>query len=404
MHKKNTSWWARYWSVVVLALVLVLSAFLFTHKQALFHCDLPINEKMFDAYGSFVGGVLAFISVFLLVETLRDQRTSATEQREFIREQRRQTEEQLMLIREQSQQVGEGNFNSLFWGLLQHLQKEIEMLEFETYTGKSYFGVLCQCMQESFILEPTGGKSMSYENNVYWATWYYMGLYARHPELASYFRLLYRICEIVDKAKLKDERKVEYMKILRAQLTSGELFMLRYNAYTPDGVQFQLYIRKYNLLKHLPVFDLLELKNWWEVMNEIQRYQASTFVSFLRRDLRRILEGDDCKLRQDGFKNNGWVYELEKESSYRVKVLMFRVDGGVDKIFLGIPDIDLRGMEKMLRCVLLEIFMHSRFNEAKLKGILDVVYGQWSQDSSVIACTVVSKHDTALLPLLLPGD
>lgn len=400
MHKKNTSWWARYWSVVVLALVLVLSAFLFTHKQALFHCDLPINEKMFDAYGSFVGGVLAFISVFLLVETLRDQRISTAEQREFIRDQRRQTEEQLMLIREQSQQVGEGNFNSLFWGLLQHLQKEIEMLEFETYAGKSYFGVLCQRMQEAFKLEPEDSTwlKVRYENNIYWATSYYIGLYAKHPELASYFRLLYRVCVIVDKSDLNETQKLEYMKILRAQLTSGELFLLRYNAYTPYGAHFQTYICKYNLLKHLPAFDLLELNNWWRKMTDRERYQASALVYLLRKDIRLLLEGHDKEIRQDRFKHNGWIYEVKKESGFDIKILLRRVDESVDKIFSPFCMYD---MEQLVCCILFEVFMFSSFAGDKLRDALDVACGQWQEDSQMVVCKVISK--VPLLPLL-PED
>lgn len=400
MHKKNTSWWARYWSVVVLALVLVLSAFLFTHKQALFHCDLPINEKMFDAYGSFVGGILAFISVFLLVETLRDQRTSAAEQREFIREQRRQTEEQLMLIREQSQQIGEGNFNSLFWGLLQHLQKEIEMLEFETYAGKSYFGVLCLRMQEAFKLEleEYTWLKVRYENNIYWATSYYISLYAKHPELASYFRLLYRVCVIVDKSDLNDAQKLEYMKILRAQLTSGELFLLRYNAYTPYGAHFQTYICKYNLLKHLPAFDLLELKYWWRGMNERERYQASALVYLMRKDIRVLLEGTDKEIRQDRFKYNGWIYELKKDSECSLQLLLSRAEEIADRIFSTIEQYD---MERLVGCILFEIFAFSSFSGEKLSNILDVVSGEWQEDSQMIVCKVISK--IPLLPLL-PED
>ena len=397
MHKTNTSLWSRYWSVVVLAFVLVLSAFLFMHKQTLFHCNLPIDEKMFGAYGSFVGGVLTFISVFLLVETLRDQRVSTAEQREFIREQRRQTDEQLMLIREQ---VGEGNFNSLFWGLLQHLQKEIEMLEFETYAGKSYFGILCLRMQEAFKLEPEESTwlKVRYENNIYWATSYYISLYAKHPELASYFRLLYRVCVIVDKSDLNDAQKLEYMKILRAQLTSGELFLLRYNAYTPYGVHFQTYICKYNLLKHLPAFDLLELNNWWREMTDRERYQASALVYLLRKDIRSLLEGTDKEIRQDRFKHNGWVYEVKKESGFDIKILLCRTDESADKIF---SQFCLYDMEQLVCCILFEVFMFSHFAGDKLRDAIDVACGQWQEDSLMVVCKVISK-----VPLLslLPED
>lgn len=101
----------------LLLVILVISLALFLPHQSYDPC-LPIDDGVFDAYGSFIGGILAFLSTYILIITLKEQREQANS---TIEEQRKQVEEQ-------RKQAEESNVDSIFWGLLQHLQKEIEDL------------------------------------------------------------------------------------------------------------------------------------------------------------------------------------------------------------------------------------------------------------------------------------
>lgn len=129
---------------LLLVILVVISLTLFLPHQN-YDPHLPIDDNVFEAYGSFVGGILAFFSTYILVITLKEQRKQAN-----------------LALEEQRKQVEESNVDSIFWGLLQHLQKEIEDLntlevkatvkedegksQTTQYTNKDYFEYLRQIL------------------------------------------------------------------------------------------------------------------------------------------------------------------------------------------------------------------------------------------------------------------
>lgn len=93
----------------------------------------------------------------------------------------------------------------------------------------------------------------------------YMDFYVKNRDkIAPYFRILYRILDLIDTSPLLEGSEIDkqaYAKILRAQLTESELFFLRYNAqFNMYGEKLKDYLNRYNILKHLPVFELLEFQ------------------------------------------------------------------------------------------------------------------------------------------------
>lgn len=78
----------------------------------------------------------------------------------------------------------------------------------------------------------------------------------RH-DLGHYFRFLFNLIRFVDDAYLpslegeKGDPKEKYTKILRAQLSDGELVMLFYNMLSAPGYRFRHYSNKYKLLDNL---------------------------------------------------------------------------------------------------------------------------------------------------------
>lgn len=74
-------------------------------------------------------------------------------------------------------------------------------------------------------------------------------------DLSTYFRNMYNAIKMVDESKrMSEQEKYDYVKILRAQLSNPELYILFFNVISPFGVNWKQsgYIKKYNLLDNIP--------------------------------------------------------------------------------------------------------------------------------------------------------
>lgn len=375
-------WIGRWWHWIAGIVALITIAIVFSNRILLWQWDAPIAHEIWGTYGDFIGGILSAISVFLLVDTIREQRDAIREQRDAIEEQRRLS--------------SESQFNDIFFGLLRHLQKEVEDLNITdgdvTATNKDYFEVLRKQMQSAY--EPT----TSYKKNIEYGITVYLQVYAQNPRLSSYFRLLYRICDLTHNADLMPPRKAEYIRILRAQLTPSELFLLRYNAQTYDGDKFKLYICQYNLLKHLPVFELLEFKDWWGNMEETERYRVSVFADRLRRYMKEFLEKRLESGRVKITPNEIWWLELKREDM-KVFVYLMRAKQQQSNQKDIFDDMPPEKLQRLLQCLLLEIFSYSTFETHRKKSDLGIESYE-KPTKNAIACFVKTKDG---LPLSLPS-
>jgi hypothetical protein len=70
-------------------------------------------------------------------------------------------------------------------------------------------------------------------------------------DLGHYFRNLFYIVRYIENCKIRKADKLEFLKILRSQLSNYELLLLAYNGFHTYGKAFYLYIEKYELLKSL---------------------------------------------------------------------------------------------------------------------------------------------------------
>lgn len=354
-------WIGRWWHWIAGIVVLISIAIFFSNRILLWQWDAPIAHEIWGTYGDFIGGILSAISVFLLVDTIREQRRLSRE----------------------------SQFNDIFFGLLQHLQKEVEDLSIidddqsVTATNKDYFEVLRKQMQSDY--KPT----TSYKKNIEYGITVYLQVYAQNPRLSSYFRLLYRICDLTHNADLMPPRKAEYIRILRAQLTPSELFLLRYNAQTYDGDKFKLYICQYNLLKHLPVFELLEFKDWWGNMKETERYRVSVFADRLRRYIKEFLEKRLESRRVKITPNEIWWLELKREDM-KVFVYLMRAKQQQSNQKDIFDDMSPEKTQRLLQCLLLEIFSYSTFENHMKKEDLEIG-GAAKPSKNKIVCYVKPK-------------
>ena len=339
--------------------------------------ELRIDEGLLGNYGDFIGGLLSVVSIYLLVETLKEERATSKEQRDF-------TEKQQALIEKQQKNADEQQINSLFFHLLKHLQREVADLNITTedgqYTNKDFFEVLRRDLQESFNATDTYTKAVAR------ALPHYFKLYAEHPRLGSYFRILYRICEVIDHSKLDGTEKVKYIKILRAQLTNSELLLLRYNAQTPHGRKFKHYINEYNLLKHLPIFELLEFKHWWGDLKDkpVDRLRISVFCDELKHEIKKLLE--DSKQRGD-LRGGGWKCRIIRHSDISLEIKIDKpTSPGRHHLF---ETFGKEEQEELLESILLDIFSYSNFGRKRKGKDLEIE----SRSEDAIICSSVKAKD-----------
>lgn len=84
-------------------------------------------------------------------------------------------------------------------------------------------------------------------------------------ELGHYFRHLYNIVAFVDRSEFSFDIKRSYIKLLRAQLSSGETQLLFYNCLWDIGRRkFKPLVEKYALLEHLPELRYPDHKSLFE--------------------------------------------------------------------------------------------------------------------------------------------
>lgn len=317
------------------------------HPIKLFGNDYVIDKDLFSAFGDFVGGVLgtffSFASIVLLLVTFKYQRKVTNKQQKMASDLYKQTERQ--------------RFHDLFFELLKLYQTQVNDLE---VNGKDFFE------EEKKNLQAKYSHKASFEDNRKRAVNYYMLFYVEHhTKLGAYFRTLYRIYDLIDKAGIGEKEKKDYLKIIRAQLTESELFFIRYNAMTIYGSKFIGYINKYNILKHLPAFELLEFKDWWNNLLGIERMGINILYMVLYYKTRKHLAGNADNDEIVDLSDNGGKYNFSIHfvKDYDVQIVL-RIDNGKKNRFneyLALKKFDSKKIQQMLDCFIKEIFVYSNF-------------------------------------------
>lgn len=243
-------WLGSVWFYFIAFVSFVLcAAIVFGWRRCVWLPSSRIDTELFGHFGDFVGGVLgtffALVGTVLVVWTFRQQQESSTVQR----------------------------FNDLFFQLLASYQQQVKDLNVLTARKHmDFFDFHMQKIQNRFAPQSDD------EENEQEIMRLYMKFYIEYKnKLAIYFRTLFRIYDLIDHAQIREESKKNYLKIIRAELTESELFFLRYNGMCFYGRKFTHYLNKYHVLKHLPIFHLLEFKRWWGKMDEEERSGVDIF-------------------------------------------------------------------------------------------------------------------------------
>lgn len=344
--------------IIITLLFVGMFAYIFKWQHIIhwFDNEYVVNHELLGTYGDFIGGVLgtifALISILILIRTFNQQRAVTEKNKEQIENQR---------------------FNDLFFELLRLYQSEISELcgtivrergnEKITinYNNKDFFDFEKELLQRAF--KPT----TSYEGNIRGAINLYMSFYIKHrTKVAACFRTLYRIYDLLDKSDLRGNIKNSYLKIIRAQLTDSELFFIRYNAMTYYGANFISYINKYNILKHLPAFELLVFKDWWKDLNKTERMGINIVFHNSTRLLRKILLRKGANMAFKPFDEHlKYKFEIRTTSNYEVKIILQIDYSNVNRTmeYRGFEKFTEKKIQALLDCYLKEVFLYSNFEK-----------------------------------------
>lgn len=330
-----------------------------------------VDHELLGTFGDFIGGVLGTIftiaSVILVAQTFIHQQDVTKDNKLELRTQR---------------------FNDLFFELLHLYQSEVRELcgykervvnieednekeqlhvhkEGLQYNDKDFFD------EEKVKIQKGYRNQFSFDKNRKRAVGYYMMFYTKHrSKIAVYYRTLYRIYELIDKTELISEiQKKEYAKMIRAQLTESELFFIRYNAMTIYGKQFVYYANKYNILKHLPAFELLEFKDWWERMNRIEQEGINMIYYTIRKALKDVFKQCDKKGSVEVllFPNSTSKYQIwvlcRKKNDVELKLVVDNNSQHYTNEYSGLTKLEHKKIQQLLDCFIKEIFIYSNFSQ-----------------------------------------
>ena len=347
------------WAYVVLSFVfIVLSgiAFGWGHIIKPFKADYIADYALLGTYGDFVGGVLGtifgVISVLLVIKTFNHQQTATLDNKQQL-EIERFHDLFFELLHLYQSQVSElcGAYKTFTEAKTQNVDSNednnYEVREY-SYNNKDFFDFEKEKLQRSFT------PKKSFEQNQAEALKTYMFFYIKNKDkIGAYYRTLYRIYDLIDNAKtIPEEIKKDYLKIIRAQLTETELFFLRYNALTYYGRKFIKYINEYNILKHLPVFELLEFKDWWKDLDIVERAGLNIVFTNLRDTLHKVWDRKNVKISTSGKIDSKYSFmiEIRNCADVEIKVVIDDSKESTSMELLAFKHFDAKRLQQLLDC------------------------------------------------------
>lgn len=357
-----------------------VSLVLFCIGRTLFNWGGAIDNEVWGQFGDFIGGIvgtlISYISVRLLIKTLREQIKS--------NQQQEKSNEQNAKVYKLQQ------FNEMFKLLFNQYQDIISNYRYnnELIGREALSSIAKDVMQHGKNIK--GNNYLERETE---ALGIYDSFYVNYHEIAPvHFRIIYRIFQLIDESELNDTQRRDVAKIMRCQLSAEELFLLRYNCNSSYGVKMRLYLNRYNLQKHLPILSLLEFSPYrYALTDNIQRNRLNTELSVIRKAMRDLFIKQDnetkvyektytprYKIRLDvSADNKRFKLELTKDENHPVST----VDTDIDSVLetLGHDRIN-----NLLYDFVCEVFVYSNFSLYNKLGSLDIEHDSQRQEQARI--------------------
>ena len=337
---------------VILTIVGFLILIFFSYKVFNFQAIKdPIVDVQFapigqigDFVGGYVGTLFSIVGIVLLFETLALQRKESSESKAvFLKQQFDNTFFELLKLHKENVE----NFSTFdFFG--------------EEQKGRKFFAHNKELLQNIFI--PT--RSISKNRKL--AIDHFTNIYINFvDDFSIYFKTLYQLYSLIEKSDIEGVQQATYSKILRAQLSEGELFFIRYNAMTEIGKPSSHYINVFNILKHLSNFELLEFKDWWIKLDKFERNGLGAVIREVKGVVKEFLLEPDIQQLQKNYMSNRYILKLESDhrSQFSIQIHIDRTKqfSGLS-IIQGLDKFTLHEIENLLKCILKEFIIYSNYN------------------------------------------
>ena len=327
-------------------IVCFVVALLFFMNQALGLFDGFVKTEVIGQYGDFVGGVIGTIlSVVLLSDTFKSQIKESKNNAQVF----------------ESQQL-----NELVFHLLDQYNSVVESFTIAKddvhgirtiLNGKEGLHYALVKMQEEFArLDMTHSRKA--------ALGLFQSFYDSHEDFAPiYFRTIYRIFDVIDKAKVNDDVKVKYAKLIRCQFTETELVMLRYNAMWPVGKNMRALINEFNLLKHIRPLELLEYLEWRNRLTESSRRKVNILLYMVQKQVHNLFLSDDTTRAITSFRTkyninvskleNGTVCKFDFTRNTRIQINY--------DLFTSFDSVTIEDIRSLFVAWFKEMFVYSNY-------------------------------------------
>ena len=227
--------------------------------------DIKINH--IGALGDFFGGTLNPILTFLtfvgLLITIVLQQAELSEARKEFKKSANALELQNKSIKRQS-------FESTFFQMLTLYNTIVDNLEFiderfngmpkrvqEVSKGKQSLEMFNNKIVQRYdnVSQNRGYEDIHDIGHIQEAYQLFWKVYGRN--LSHYFRYLYNIIRFVKESEYCEE---SYLRLVRAQFTDQELFLLFYNCLTPQGENFKIMLEELGAKNGFAFFNNLSAK------------------------------------------------------------------------------------------------------------------------------------------------
>jgi len=307
--KKSTQffWWM---FGISLGLIAISSILFFWRQGKWFDFSVPVNIGLLADWGSFIGGILgtliAAISIFMVVKTLHAQVDANADMEDTNKK----------MISLNTQQL----FDNKFQVLYAQYCDSVAAYEGESDNGKQNL----ETVAAAFLAQPFS-SNLVYKLRVDAAVKVFEEFYAKNRACCSvHFRVLYQLVRFLDRGDIEEEDRVIYVKSVRGQLTDGEMALLRYNCLTPNGKAMQQYINHFNLLKHIPLMNLLEFKKWADkIPDKHQKAAIDALFITLRKLMKENNQTDDPIVIQYEISSR---YQIALEFEHWHRCMIFRME------------------------------------------------------------------------------
>ncbi len=236
--------------VIWIGYLYLISYYLFPNDL----CSSGLFGDMFGGINALFSG-LAFVGIILTIylqkRELSLQREELVLQREELVLTRKEIKGQKEQLEEQNKTLRHQNFENTFFQLLAHFNQIVEEITIitphGTFNGRVNFQRWYSRIKKRYVDLKQPPSNLSEQDLIKQVN---KEFYNDHESsVGHYFRTLYSIFKYVHNSRVEDKKF--YTNIVRAQLSSYELFLIFYNCLSSLGeVKFKPLVERYGVLKH----------------------------------------------------------------------------------------------------------------------------------------------------------